>query len=222
MSDQLVALIDPDGLAGLVGRLANFRRALEEIEALRNDLQTSKNPNDPNPTWFGACRQLIAVLEFVEDSKDLMPELHELLNALIDLENGREVVWLRPTRIVKKRPPLSFEESAIHARYAAIMDWLIAAGGKGKKEAAEFVVTHGGLRRWLEKHGRRPAGENPPALDWVIVANWRDRMKNGTATDAERTLFEGQYEILNAKTGGGIEAIAKKALRQLKIYFSLG
>jgi hypothetical protein len=213
--DRLVGVVTvtPEGLGVLFGRLARLQLSLEQIAVERDQLKVD---NADLATWFAACRQLEAVLEFVEDSEELMPELHKLLYAIIDLREGLKVAWLEP--FVKGRQrgqPKGFETASIHARLAAGMNWLMEDGGKKKEEAARFVVEHGGLRRWLQHRGRANS-------DWKTVANWRDRIKVAPSA-AERVAWDATYEIIDdrGRTGGDIEAKAKKLLRGIRIYFGL-
>jgi hypothetical protein len=228
-----VPIIDPDGLNILFNRLARLRQQLEEIAKERDKILVQQRSrkgkdeedqeNDINEgfaTRFAACHQLIAVLEFVEDSENLMPELHKLLMALLDLDSGRSVKWLRPAP-KKGQPPPPAEEGSLHGRYAAIMDWLIKEGGKSKEEAAKFVVEHGGLRRRLESGERARKAFHP----WETVANWRDRVTRpyDPSRAAEYAGFHVMYEIIRGREFEGadanVEIGAKNLLRALKNLF---
>jgi hypothetical protein len=210
--NRLVGVVTPEGLGVLIGRLARLRLRLEQIAVERDRLKAG---NADLATYFAAARQLEAVLEFVEDSEELMPELHKLLYAIIDLREGLKVAWLEPFVTGRERgQPNGFEVACIHARLAAVMNWLMEDGGKKKEEAARFVVKHGGLRRWLQNRGRAKS-------NWKTVANWRDRIK-ASPSEAERIAWDAAYKIIDdmGRTGD-VEAKAKKLLRRYKIYFGL-
>jgi hypothetical protein len=225
MCDELIALIDADGLASLVGRFARFMRALEDIAKMRDQLLRAQQGSEDDvsfPSRMAAYRQITAVLEFVEDSEELMPDLRQLLFAHLDWENGREVTWLRaPPK--KGQPPPPVSDAFFHGRVAAIMDRLMR-DGMSKREAAQYCVRHGGLRRRIEANPRARKAANA----WETVANWRDRATGppDPSRAAEQAGFAAMREIIQQRELAGadvsVQEGAKKLLRALKIYFSCG
>jgi hypothetical protein len=76
------------------------------------------------------------------------------------------------------------QETAVQrGGYAAIMNALVTHGKMTEKEAAAFVVEHGGLRQVLKK-GRRNATK-----DWKVVKNWYDRVMSARPPSDERDAF---------------------------------
>jgi hypothetical protein len=154
-----------------------MRLALARAEADNPDGSIS-------PMLLGAHQQLLALIEFVEGDPGCasVAELHALRQALVELAHGRPVEWLKPPHNAKgSRLP---QETAVqHGGYAAIMHALMTHGKMPEKEAAAFVVQHGGLRRTLLK-GRRNA-----AQDWKVVRNWHDRAINARPPSDERDAF---------------------------------
>jgi hypothetical protein len=229
---KLIAIIDQDGLSSLVVRPGRLQQQLEEIATERDKIRaqriTQKNKEEKDQkddiedgfeTQFAACHQLFAVLEFFEDSERLMPELHKLKWALLDLESGRRVKWLRPAPQKKKgQPPPPAEEGALHGRYAAVMNWLMEEAGKSKEEAAEFVVKYGGIRNLMRDSPRAQKAFHP----WNTVANWRDRVIGSydPSRAAEHAGFEAMYEVIRERAfkgaDAGVEVGAKNLLRVLK------
>jgi hypothetical protein len=153
---NLVAMIDQDGLISLIDRLARLWLELKKLDRGPSAIESAKRAgyDADSVTRLAAADQLNAVLSFLEDSEELAPELHQLLHALLDVERGRPVAWLQPAK-KKGKPPPSFMDATAHARYAWVMDVLMEKGNKSEKEAANFVIEHGGLRRWLKPRSQK-------------------------------------------------------------------
>ena len=226
---------DPAWLNSLGKRHVRLRQELEEVARKRDEFlikYSSTNDDDAYAvskdviTRNAAINQLNALIIFMEGNEHLLPELRKLALALPDLGSGRTVKWLHPVPSRKGQPPPPIKESFIHGYYAAVMDWLMKEGGKSRKEAAEFVVTHGGVRRQIEASGRA----RRPAHAWETVANWRDRATRPDAPLAERSAFDEMYRGIRSQdpgTGAGanVEDVAKKTLKFLKeryFLFKLG
>jgi hypothetical protein len=226
MSD-IVAVIDQQGLALLIGRLDLLRQRLHKIYIDREEsfirkrnhtLKAEDDIDEGTLTRRMACSQLIAVLEFIEDSETLAPDLHKLLHALLDIERGQHVAWMEPKKR-RGRPRPSYMDVTAHARYAWVMDFLIEKGNKGENEAAHFVVEYGGLRSWLKHRSQKNS-----AADLQVVKNWRDRIKGGSCTQEESIAFATTADLVGSQldTPQDVEHEAKKLLRGIKIYFNGG
>jgi hypothetical protein len=203
--DPADATTNSDWLLFLVNQFARLCDELKEAARTRDEILTERtNTNDEyaeewnnivedSATRSAAISQLCAVLNFLEGGEHLAPELHKLLMALMDLQNGRTIEWLSPEPKRGQPPPL-VKESFLHGRYAAVMDWLMKEGGKNKEEAARFVVEHGGIRRRIEANGRARRA----AHAWKTVANWRDRATGpyDPSCAAKHCAFTTVYEFI--------------------------
>ena len=209
MSD-FVAVFNEQGLAALLGRLDRLRRDLEAIAKGRPE----EGLDADFAMRLAAAGQLIAVLSFLDDSETLAPAVHQLLNALLTVDRGKAVQWLRPAK-KRGKPPPSWDSVSEHASYAWFMNLLMERAGKSEEEAARFVVEHAQLRRRLK--GSR-------ADDWRVVANWRDRIKGGGATEEERIAYDATAELVTHPLNDqrDVEREAEKLLRDIKIHFSRG
>jgi hypothetical protein len=170
-----------------------------------------------DPIRFGALLQLEALIRFIESDPAVpahtVEELNKLVVALLDIQKGLHVAWLSP-KPKAGQPPLDAETSHLHGYYAAIMDWLMISGHMREKEAAEFVVTHGNLRRLI-------ASRANAAAPWRTVYNWRQRVigpPDPSRAD-ERAGFDymlSRIESLVNQPGTDPLARVKKLLRDIE------
>jgi hypothetical protein len=201
--------------------MPEFQGRVTRYERLRQQLARARNPSDDFDGWADPVRltlhfQLKAFIEFAEADPEIkVPEMHGLLFALLDLEDGVRTPLLAP-RPLRNKPPPPLLDASFHGRYAALMNWLTKPPMKmKKKEAAEFVVTHGNLRRLLERA--------KAAAPWRVVSNWRDRINGGVADQRERDGFDEMLKLIEQEKTKhpelDPESLAKKLLRGVTRYY---
>jgi hypothetical protein len=201
---------------GRVERASILREKLVET-AVISAITRAHPEHDPNfQTRWAAQMQLNAIIDFIEDDQNLarlIPDLHRLQEAILDIENGRRVPpWLMPNKKEKGgQPPLKVTVSALRGRYAAVMDFLMKRGKLGEIEAAKYVVRHGKPEPLMR--GKADA--------WKVVQDWRQKMIAGEAEGTiERDGFRFMWELIDrlgfGQPGAATRAEAKKLMRGLK------
>src|ERR1700693_3159606 len=88
------------------GRVARIERLRRQLAYVRD--QADHPDGSVDPVRLALQLQLIAFIEFAEDDaeiKDSIPEMHKLLEALVDLQDGVRNPLLAPRRTKGGRPP---------------------------------------------------------------------------------------------------------------------
>jgi hypothetical protein len=198
------------------GRISRIARLRERLAQART--QTDHPDGSVSPTLFGAHQQLLAFIEFAEgdpECRDLISESRELQRALLNISKGRSVDWLTP-QPRSGPPPLEAKTANLRGRYAAVMQYLMGTTDLTEKDAANFVVRKGGLRRELSNRATKRANSAP---DWKIICNWRQRAIGppDPSRHAEQSGFNAMLALIKSKTAPGAEpqAVAREMLRAL-------
>jgi len=162
----------------------------EELEAaileLWRKLQIADeyNPTLPDHGRSSARIALIGVLEFLAvlfpDRPSLPVALQDLLQGLVDLDQGTVVPLLEPTES-KGRPPNPLSEELFRALPAAAMTVLMERGGMDRERAAREVA------RRLSKLGYRRGN-----ISYSNIAKWREKMMTERAAE---NLAVQRYEL---------------------------
>lgn len=135
-----------------------------------------------------AIAALRAVMEFIDSvhalsDQNLGTSIWTLLAALEDLNHGRVVAMLAPTRKVPSRRPDPSIRKVVKAYASCCVDVLRKAD-LSIPEACRVVAKE------LKGAGFALGGRQGTP-DWRIVEGWRDRVTKLPATDHERETLEG-------------------------------
>jgi hypothetical protein len=104
--------------------------------------------------------------ELYPDDQSLARPLNELLYGLVDLDRGKVVPLLKPTKVFNS-PGNSLANDLFRAIPAAAMTRLVKGGGMNRNDAAREIASR------LTKMGYRDSSGNPIA--GRQIAKWRER-----------------------------------------------
>jgi hypothetical protein len=121
---------------------------------------------------------LVGVINLISElypgDQSLARPLNELLYALADLDNGKVVPLLKPTKVFNS-PGNSLTNDLFRAIPAAAMTLLVKGGGISRNDAARDIASR------LTKLGYRDSSGN--RFTGAQIAKWREKMMTERAAE---------------------------------------
>jgi hypothetical protein len=189
------------------------------IEKLIQGVKRARVFFDPNTSDAGRLSAFVALTSVIEFLSSVDPDpamlvpLRQLHYALADLDRGKVVPLLSPTKI-SGRPPDSLSHDAFRAAVASAMDVMVAAK-INKKEAASEVAKELSSLGYRDLTGGR--------ITATMVEGWRERMMTELPAMVPAVdRFRRFRKIFQAHPPNDSRARAMAMLRELTLVAPLG
>jgi hypothetical protein len=158
---------------------------------LDEKIRGAQKAGDPRPLGELLCAHIAldAAIDFIRSVpgwQELALPFERLLVALVHLEGGHEVEWLKPHRRGTGAPGLTFDKRLLRGRYVAILDYLVARGNT--KTAANAMALDASpsefLDQLLEGDGNAKRVRTPRVME-----RWRGQLNRSKRGSPERVGY---------------------------------
>jgi hypothetical protein len=195
-----------------------LRAATSAWLRLEQEIKRAKEAGEPRPPGelFCAHVALDAAIDFVTSVsgwQDLALPFERLLIALVHLEGGHDVEWLKPHRRRAGAPGITFDKRCLRGRYVAILDYLVARGEtKAAANALALKVSPPDfLEHLLDGDGNAEGARTPRVME-----RWREQLNRSKRGSPERAGYAA-CEASISKVRGPLDGVAPEIAAKILV-----